>query len=70
MNSLYLKTNKCSVGKLFDKLDKETRTELEEIVADPQVPLQALARLADAKGWKIHRDTFQRHRERKCRCES
>ena len=68
LESLYLRNNKCSVGKLLDRLDESDRQEMIEILADTNVPLKALSRLSEAKGWKIHRDTFQRHREKGCIC--
>lgn len=68
LESLYLKNNKCSVGKLLDRLDEQDRQDMIDILADPEVPLKALSRLSDAKGWKIHRDTFSRHREGGCIC--
>jgi hypothetical protein len=61
-------TNLCSVGKLLEKLDKQTADELREIVADDSVTLNALSRLSHAKGWRIHRDTFSNHRQGGCRC--
>jgi hypothetical protein len=70
LQALDTKHGLCSVGKLIEKQDPDTAQELIEILGDPSVPLQSLAKLSTAKGWRVTRDTFQKHRQKECRCVS
>ena len=68
LSRLEYRSRLCSVGKVLAGLDDDLRTELAEILADETVTLQPLSRLFYARGWRIHRDTIQKHREGKCIC--
>lgn len=68
LQQLNTKHGLCSVGKLISQMDNDIAKELTEILADPSVPLQSIAKLSSAKGWRITRDTFQKHIQKECRC--
>lgn len=60
--------SRCAVGKLLNRLDRETASELAELLDDESVQSSALGRLSKAKHWGVGDSSFSRHRRKECSC--
>lgn len=59
----------CSVRLLLDELDKDTASELADLIDDVTVASSSLARLTKNKGWRVVGEwAFGRHRRKDCKC--